>query len=385
MGDTKFCLHWKDFDTNMTKALKDLREENDFFDVTIACEDNQIQAHKVILSACSTFFRNILRRHPHQHPLLYLKGVKYKQLLDILDFMYNGEVNVVQEELKQFLAVAADLRVQGLTHKTPMLAADPAVPSKKSPTNISPVPQKRDSSDPEPAKKRPRTAPMTPANAIQYQQPVNPEILEVAPAPPLHIESTKLQESPEVFVAPTTTPQKRTAGQQILEQCITEAEIDTTKEARTVFEDMNSALLPPQTKGLHLQSGALDGIVSLKNLPGVSVSKTNHEVESKEDLPKMHHKVEAKHETVFSNPKILQKMTTLSPNTKTPVKILPKPVNPKFIIEPGKTSTSSPLNIKTIQKFSNAWRCSICQRMSSTKKLALDHLKTAHSNSNNFL
>ena len=137
--------------------------------------------------------------------------------------------------------------------------------------------------------------------------------------------------------------------------------------------------------GLHLQSGALDGIVSLKNLPGVSVSKTNHEVESKEDLPKMHHKVEAKHETVFSNPKILQKMTTLSPNTKTPVKILPKPVNPKFIIEPGKTSTSSPLNIKTIQKFSNAWRCSICQRMSSTKKLALDHLKTAHSNSNNFL
>jgi hypothetical protein len=28
---------------------------------------------QVILSACSPFFRQILRRNPHQHPLLYLK------------------------------------------------------------------------------------------------------------------------------------------------------------------------------------------------------------------------------------------------------------------------------------------------------------------------
>ena len=218
----------------------------------------QILAHKLVLAASSSFFRNVIKNNPHQHPLLYLKGVKYKQLLDILDFMYNGEVNVVQDELKQFLAVAADLRVQGLTHKTPMLADDPAVPSKKSLTNSSPVPkksnnQKRDFSEPEPAKKRPRTAPITTVKANQFQQSVNQEILEVAPAPPLQIESTKLQESPEVFVAETTTTQKmdRTPGQQILEQCITEAEIDTTKEARTVFENKNTTSPQPQIKGEH--------------------------------------------------------------------------------------------------------------------------------------
>ena len=33
---------------------------------------------QVILSACSPFFRQVLRRNPHQHPLLYLKGVKFK-------------------------------------------------------------------------------------------------------------------------------------------------------------------------------------------------------------------------------------------------------------------------------------------------------------------
>ena len=69
----------------------------------------------MILSACSPFFRNILRRNPHQHPLIYLKGVKYTDLQCVLNFMYHGEVNVAQEELNSFLAVAEDLKVKGLT------------------------------------------------------------------------------------------------------------------------------------------------------------------------------------------------------------------------------------------------------------------------------
>jgi len=116
MGSSeKFCLRWNDFETNISVAFRELREEKDFFDVTLACDDSQIQAHKVILSACSPFFRNVLRRNPHQHPLLYLKGVKYKELLSVLNFMHMGEVNVAQEELNSFLAVAEDLRVKGLT------------------------------------------------------------------------------------------------------------------------------------------------------------------------------------------------------------------------------------------------------------------------------
>ena len=57
-------------------------------------------------------FREILRRNPHQHPLLYLKGVKCTDLLAVLNFMYNGEVNVAQEELNSFLALAEDLQVK---------------------------------------------------------------------------------------------------------------------------------------------------------------------------------------------------------------------------------------------------------------------------------
>jgi len=111
----KFCLRWTDFENNISGAFQELRHAEDFFDVTLACEDEQIQAHKVILSACSPFFRSILKRNKHQHPLLYLKGVKHTDLVAVLDFMYQGEVNVAQEELNTFLAVAEDLKVKGLT------------------------------------------------------------------------------------------------------------------------------------------------------------------------------------------------------------------------------------------------------------------------------
>lgn len=83
----KFCLKWNDFENNISGAFRELRDDKDFFDLTLACDDNQIEAHKVIVSACSPFFRNVLRRNPHQHPLLYLKGVKYREVNKMSDLL----------------------------------------------------------------------------------------------------------------------------------------------------------------------------------------------------------------------------------------------------------------------------------------------------------
>ena len=116
MGSDNFCLRWNDFEHNINSSLKELRDEKDFFDVTLACEgDDQIQAHKLILSACSPFFKHLLRRHSHQHPLLYLRGIKHKELQNIINFMYYGEVNVAQADLNSFLSVSEELQVKGLT------------------------------------------------------------------------------------------------------------------------------------------------------------------------------------------------------------------------------------------------------------------------------
>jgi len=115
MTSEKFCLKWNDFESNISVSFKSIREDKELFDVTLACDDNQIQAHKLILSACSPFFRDVFRRNPHQHPLLYLRGIKYRDIESILQFMYHGEVNVAQEDLNNFLSISEELRVKGLT------------------------------------------------------------------------------------------------------------------------------------------------------------------------------------------------------------------------------------------------------------------------------
>ena len=61
MNSEKFSLRWNDYESNLSKAFEEIRNEKDFFDVTLVCEDTQIEAHKLILGACSTFFRNVLR------------------------------------------------------------------------------------------------------------------------------------------------------------------------------------------------------------------------------------------------------------------------------------------------------------------------------------
>jgi len=113
-GSEKFCLRWNDFEANIGSAFRDLKEEKDFTDVTLACADNQVEAHKVILASSSPFFKRILKKNPHSHPLIYLKGIKLSDVEAVLTFIYQGEVNVEEDNLNTFLEVAQDLEVKGL-------------------------------------------------------------------------------------------------------------------------------------------------------------------------------------------------------------------------------------------------------------------------------
>ena len=106
----KFSLKWNDFQENIGSAFNTLRDDTTFSDVTLISEDGQmIQAHKVILSASSPFFMNILKLNKHPNPLIYLKGFKAHQLNSIIDFMYHGAAEIYQENLDGFLAVAVNV------------------------------------------------------------------------------------------------------------------------------------------------------------------------------------------------------------------------------------------------------------------------------------
>ena len=121
MASEKFCLNWNDFQKNIRSTFQEMRDDLDLADVTLACEDRrQFQAHKFVLSASSPFFKEILGNNRHPHPLIYLKGMKAVALESVLDFLYRGEVNVYQQDLNDFLALAEDLELKGLTGQQPI-------------------------------------------------------------------------------------------------------------------------------------------------------------------------------------------------------------------------------------------------------------------------
>ena len=111
----KFSLKWNDFHSNVSNSFSLLRNEDYLQDVTIVTDDNeQVAAHKLVLSACSEYFKNIFKKNKHSNPLLCLEGVGSKDVRNAMDYMYNGEVQIFQEDLDRFLNVAQRLKLEGL-------------------------------------------------------------------------------------------------------------------------------------------------------------------------------------------------------------------------------------------------------------------------------
>ena len=113
--EEKFCLKWNDFQENTIKTFSNLRQEDAFFDVTLVSDDQrQMMAHKVVLSACSEYFKDILKSNKHSHSLICLTGITSIELENVLDYIYHGEVQMFQEKIDIFLDVALRLKLKGL-------------------------------------------------------------------------------------------------------------------------------------------------------------------------------------------------------------------------------------------------------------------------------
>merc|ERR1719319_412650 len=110
----KLCLKWDDFGKNLRSVFSELRHSSEFFDVTLACEDGRVEAHRLVLSSASPVFRRILQPTLHPHPLVYMRGVGVATLEAVLDFIYSGEANILEDQLEAFLTIARELQLKGL-------------------------------------------------------------------------------------------------------------------------------------------------------------------------------------------------------------------------------------------------------------------------------
>jgi len=136
----EFLLKWNDHHNSFFSIVQDLCASELLTDVTLACGSGEpiiFEAHKLMLSVCSTFFRNILTRKRadryQSHPIVFLKDVEPRHMEQLLQYMYRGEINVLQDDLGPLIETARALQVKGLADAPPGTGG-PSNQQKKRPT-----------------------------------------------------------------------------------------------------------------------------------------------------------------------------------------------------------------------------------------------------------
>ena len=118
----KYQLRWKSFVNNLTNTFHDLRADNDFCDVTLVGDDRAlVPAHRLVLLSSSEYFKNILKQKQSNSQLvLCLEGVSFNEINNMLDYIYNGEVQISNESLGKFLRIAQRFKLEGLIQNSDM-------------------------------------------------------------------------------------------------------------------------------------------------------------------------------------------------------------------------------------------------------------------------
>ncbi|XP_017007530.2 broad-complex core protein isoform X2 [Drosophila takahashii] len=112
--DDEFKLCWKNFQDNIASGFQNLYDRGDLVDVTLACDGKLLHAHKIVLAICSPYFQEIFTTNPCKHPIIILKDVSFNIMMELLEFMYQGVVNVKHTELQSFMKIGQLLQIKGL-------------------------------------------------------------------------------------------------------------------------------------------------------------------------------------------------------------------------------------------------------------------------------
>lgn len=110
----QYNLKWTNYSNNILQVFSDHLVQECLVDVTLFCEGRLVKAHKIMLSACSLYFREIFDVYTDRQPLVILNGVRFDVLKQLIEFMYRGEVKVQDADVADLLQLAETLQVKGL-------------------------------------------------------------------------------------------------------------------------------------------------------------------------------------------------------------------------------------------------------------------------------
>ena len=117
MSAPMYSVHWSEHQTSLTSALNDFR--HNLSDVTLVCEDLQIPANKLVLSACSSFFYSLLKDCTFTPVIVFLPDTNPDHLVSLLSMLYTGKMTITKDDLEPVLATACELQLECFSVKTP--------------------------------------------------------------------------------------------------------------------------------------------------------------------------------------------------------------------------------------------------------------------------
>ena len=113
--EEKHNLQWHTYTDHLRDMLHEMMKSNELTDVTLISDDQrQFKAHKIVLSACSAVFKEIIKDLPHVNSVIYLRGINHEEVEFILHYMYLGEATFYKERMNELLNVAKNLKIKDL-------------------------------------------------------------------------------------------------------------------------------------------------------------------------------------------------------------------------------------------------------------------------------
>ncbi|XP_065565655.1 longitudinals lacking protein, isoforms H/M/V-like isoform X2 [Artemia franciscana] len=112
--DRGYCLKWNKYGTVFQSSFLNLFASQELTDMTFVIDGEFIKCHRIIISAASSYFRNILVNLKEPNPVIVLNDISYSTFRALIDFIYCGEIEVHQSFLGAVVRAGEKYCIEGL-------------------------------------------------------------------------------------------------------------------------------------------------------------------------------------------------------------------------------------------------------------------------------